>query len=163
MRKPTTWLSHVSVSFCELLLMSLGMDDIKMAYECLSNPSKRAEYDDYLTSHTKMAGYQRRFNRDNDSHSESDSEEEEYSQKRNEDRAKRRFEEKDDFLNDQFFNSYYSRRRHGKQEFNENDGDNKDQQIFSEKGEDIKIEVNITFQEAVKGIIKGVMVDRKVR
>ena len=37
------------------------MADAKMAYECLSNSEKRAEYDEYLTSHLVMASYQRRF------------------------------------------------------------------------------------------------------
>lgn len=53
------------------------MEDINMAYRCLSNPSKREEYDEYLTSHTNLAGYQRRFDRDGDG-SSSDTEEEEY-------------------------------------------------------------------------------------
>ena len=40
----------------------LVMADAKMAYECLSNYEKRAEYDEYLTSHLVLASYQRRFN-----------------------------------------------------------------------------------------------------
>lgn len=72
----TTWPKQVSALL--LITPSSVMDDVNMAYECLSNPEKREEYDEYLSSHTKMAGYQRRFERDNEDEEEVDSEEEQY-------------------------------------------------------------------------------------
>ncbi|CAI2370733.1 unnamed protein product [Moneuplotes crassus] len=130
------------------------MADAKMAYECLSNPEKRAEYDEYLTSHLKMSSYQRRFEGD---FSESDTEEEEKFRNRGKDRAKRRFEEQDEFFNNNFMHKNQSSRRH------QPDDDFKDAKKFSSKGEDIKVEITIDFQESVRGVAKGIMIDRQIK
>ena len=108
------------------------------------NPESRAEYDEYLSSHLKIAGYQRRFNKEE---SESDSEEEEYAKKRTEDRAKRRFEERDDFFNDAFMKNFRERRSTNGQTNESSSAD----QVFDQKGKDIKIEVSLSFHEAIKG------------
>ena len=36
------------------------IDDAKLAYNTLSNPMAREEYDNYLKDHLQMASYQRR-------------------------------------------------------------------------------------------------------
>ena len=132
-----------------------------MSYECLSTPSKRAEYDEYLTSHLAVAGYQRRF--EHDGESESDSEEEEFTKNRSEDRAKRRFEERDDFYNQAFMNNFKSRSRKHRDDFDTEKFTEAQKEASKEynKGKDIKIEVDVTFHEAVKGTIKGVIIHRK--
>ena len=85
--------------------------------------------------------------------------------KRSKERAKRRFEEKDEFFNENFFNNFKSRRRKNKEwdfhdQFNENiyGGD----MSANMKGTDIKIELDLNFFEAVKGTTKGLIFNRLV-
>ena len=138
----------------------VDMDDVEMAYKCLSNPSKREEYDEYLTSHTKMAGYQRRFYQDFEKDEDQDSDEEKYAKKRSEDRGKRRFEEKDEFFNEDFMHNFYSRSRSGKAD--EENSENKTQS-FSKKGKELKIEVGVSFLESIKGVTKGILIERMIK
>ena len=141
--------------------LPVDMDDVDMAYKCLSNPSKREEYDEYLTSHTKMAGYQRRFYRDFEEEEE-DSDQEKYAKKRSEDRGKRRYEEKDEFFNDSFMNNFSHRRRSGTYE-PEGEQTNNSSEAFNKKGKELKIEVRISFQESIKGATKGILMERMIK
>lgn len=141
--------------------LPLDMDDVEMAYKCLSNPSKRAEYDEYLTSHIKISGYQRRFYSDFDNEEE-DSDQEKYAKKRHEDRGKRRYEEKDDFFNDSFMNNFHHRRRSATNEPEDGQTDSSSE-AFSKKGKDLKVEVRVSFQESIKGATKGILMERMIK
>eukprot|EP00344_Euplotes_crassus_P000488 CAMPEP_0197013338 /NCGR_PEP_ID=MMETSP1380-20130617/65969_1 /TAXON_ID=5936 /ORGANISM="Euplotes crassus, Strain CT5" /LENGTH=190 /DNA_ID=CAMNT_0042437503 /DNA_START=97 /DNA_END=670 /DNA_ORIENTATION=- len=131
------------------------MADAKMALNDFQILKNREEYDEYLSSHLKVAGYQRRFAND---FSESDTEEEERTKKRDKDRGKRRFEEQDQFFNEKFMNGYNSRRRKAQEEEFHQSIKN-----FTSKGEDVKVEITIDFKESVRGTTKGLMIDKDVK
>ena len=107
-----------------------------------------------------MASYQRRFERDYQTMS--DSEEEERAKKRSKDRAKRRFEEGDEHFHKNFMNDF----RFKSAEFNDDTTDpdsEENSRKNSFKGEDIKIEISISFKESILGTTKGVMIDKNIR
>ena len=82
--------------------------------------------------------------------------------KRSEDRGKRRFEERDEFFNDSFMHNFQERRRAGP-EGNGGHNANGEHEVFSKKGKDIKLEINISFYESIKGTTKGMIIQRDVK
>lgn len=83
--------------------------------------------------------------------------------KRKSQRGKRRFEYEFD---DQDFATAFNYRRRNATGENTEQASNQTQENgepFSKKGEDIKIEISVNFHEAIKGVAKGVKLDRNIR
>lgn len=97
----------------------------------------------------------------------SDSEEERFERSRSQNKAKRGFGEEDSYYNDEFLKQFQSRFGNGSKDWFEEfqqDRNSKggDYEELHKKGTDIKVELEISFFDSIKGVDKGLIFDRKV-
>ena len=88
--------------------MKLYFDDLTLAYKTLSNETSRKDYDEYISQIQNVSNYWFSANLDRQEEAD-DPEMVAERERRQRERGKKRYEEDQSFVNEEFFNSWRNR------------------------------------------------------
>ena len=129
-------------------------EEIKLAYNTLSDADSRQKYDEYISQLQRVGNMKGKVEEEEDPEVIAERE------RRKKERGKKRFEEDYSFVNEEFFSSWQNRTNNHGQSFEEG-AEQTIETMFD--GKNLKADVKVSFAESMQegGVTKNITVTRE--